>query len=204
MERSLWCLLLLTFLLADFRGPVSPQDDIINQAYSDLYPGQNLLFSPLPPTPPTLCGAGTNIALVTLAMMGTLATFLTLLQDKHKVECPSRLPPVSALDQERASDLLPVQQTQTHISPCEGQGRKKRLSLLLTLIPLGVIGMLLIVAGDVEQNPGPGHKSHGQLQIYTVILYAVSNATGELHLMLLLISSHLLTTSVVLVSHNYN
>ena len=164
MEKSLWCCLLLTFLLADFRGPVSPQEDVIRRAYSNLlYPGQNLLFSPLPPAPPTLCGAETNIALVTLVIMGTLATLLTLLQDKCKPKDPS---PVSALDQlqERASDMLPAQQPQTHTSSCEGQNKNQRLSLLLTLIPLGVVGMLLIMAGDVEQNPGPGPpKTHGQL-----------------------------------------
>ena len=160
MQRFMRCSLLLTLLLMDFSRPVTPQVDIIKRAYGDLFLGQNLLFSPLPLSLPVFCGAGTNIALVTLAMMGTLANLLILLEDKYMVKCLSQLSSNSALDQGRTSDLFSDQQSQTHNS-CKGQDGKM-LPPYRTLCPPGVGEMLLIMAGDVEQNPGPP-KRNGQL-----------------------------------------
>ena len=159
MKRFLRCFLLLTLLLMDFSRPVTPQVDIIKRAYSDLFLGQNLLFSPLPPSLPIFCGAGTNMALVTLVMMGTLADLLILLEDKYMVKCSFQLSSNSALDQGRTSDLLHDQHT-TYNTFKEQDG--KMLSPLHTLCPPGVVEMLLTMAGDVEPNPGPP-KKHGQL-----------------------------------------
>ena len=158
-----WYLLLLTFLLTDFSRPVSPEDDVIQRAYSDLFLGQNLLFSPLPSSQPALFGTGTNIALVTLAMMGRLANLLILLEDKHMEKHSLELSSVCALDKGRSSDLLSVWWHQNHNSHKEQDG-ENMLSLLHTLCPPGVVEMLLTLAGDVEQNPGPP-KRQGQLYI---------------------------------------
>ena len=157
MQRFMRCFLLLTLLLMDFSRPVTPQVDIIKRAYGDLFLGQNLLFSPLPPSLHVFCGGGTNIALVTLAMMGTLANLLLLLEDKYMVKCSSSN---SALDQGRTSDLFSDQQSQTYNS-WKGQDGKMSPPYR-TLCPPGVAEMLLIMAGDVEQNPGPP-KRNGQL-----------------------------------------
>ena len=158
MQKALRCFLLLAFLLADLRRPFSPQDDIINRVYSDLlYPGQmNLLFSPLPPISPALCGAGAKRALLIIIIMSALAVPLIYLDNKYRLRFKYRSS-VSDTVRKRASkrprDLFPTQRP-LHTS-CDQQDAKKGLPLLLTLCPLGVVGMLLIMAGDVEQNPGP-------------------------------------------------
>lgn len=141
---------LLTFLLADFGVPLSPQDDIINKAYvSDLFPGQNLLFSPLSPTTPALSGAGASMALAILTMMGILARCLDRKCGKNDVQTPVVQ---SELDQMGTRKELSDLSQQPHEHVKFKQGKK---SLMLNLYPQGVVGMLLIKAGDVEQNPGP-------------------------------------------------
>ena len=155
---------LLTFLLADFGVPVSPQDDIINKAYlSDLFPDQNLLFSPLSPTLPALSGAGASMGLAILTMMSVLARFLDCKWGKNDVQTSI----VSKLDQmgTRKGVLSgPVQQPHEHT--IFKQGKK---SLMLNLYSQGVVGMLLIKAGDVEQNPGPPRRQG--TYITTDVLY---------------------------------
>ena len=155
MQNSLRHLLLLTLLLADLRGPVSPWDGRID--YNFAYPGGrgglNLLCSPLPPSPPALRGA--NLALITLTLMGILSLPLRyryMVEKKcvHQSKWPS---PVT--DRE---GIPPGVKPQTCVG---GGGGKKGLSLLLVLCAVGVVGMLLIMSGDVEQNPGPPKRQQG-------------------------------------------
>ena len=148
MQYSLQHLLLLTFLLADLRGPAPPWDG--ETGYNLVYPaggGLNLLCSPLPPSPPRLCGA--HLALVTLTLMGILSLPLRYMVEGkcgHQSKWP--LPPTPVTDQE---GIPPGVRPQACV---RGVG-KKGLSILLIICAVGVVGMLLIMAGDVEQNPGP-------------------------------------------------
>ena len=135
--------MLLVLLLADFGQPLSPQESIIDVAYSDVVyrcPTQlyfNLLCCPLSPFQPTFDGVGANMALILLFVMGALAIPLVAVERKCSPHCRA------------AIDV--VYDTMASFPPL----LKKGLSLLLILYAARVVGMLLIMSGDVEQNPGP-------------------------------------------------
>ena len=150
MQNSLRHLLLVTFLLTDLRGPASPWDGRTD--YNLIYPGGglNLLCSPLPPSPPALWGA--DLALITLTLMGILSLSLPLqymVEKKCGLQSKWSLPHTPITDQEV---IPPGVKPQTCV---EGGGKKGSRSLLLIICAVGVVGMLLIMVGDVEQNPGP-------------------------------------------------
>ena len=136
-------IVLLVLLLADFGQPLSPQESVIDVAYSDAVyrcPTQlyfNLLCCPLSPFQPTLDGVGANLALILLFVMGALAIPLAAVERK----CSPHYRAAIDLAYHSMASFPPL--------------LKKGLSLLLILYADRVVGMLLIMSGDVEQNPGP-------------------------------------------------
>ena len=141
-------LLLLILLVVDFGQPVSTQE-IINQIYRDVgcvdHPCDPycpiLLFSPLPFIPASPCGVGTGIGLFILVLMAVLAM---LLEKLYANKCGRRF-------QVYSNDTSHYYQLVTIL----WQKCKKALLLLFTLFAVGVVALLLILSGDVEQNPGP-------------------------------------------------
>ena len=89
------------------------------------------------------------MALILLFVMGVLGRILLVLEHKCYHFCKAVI--------NRAYD--PVSSWLSF-----PQLFKKGLSLLLILFAAGVVGMLLIMSGDVEQNPGPEYIA----QIYKV------------------------------------
>jgi len=148
-QRPRRYLFLLILLVVDFGQPVSTQE-IINQIYRDVgcvdHPCDPycpiLLFSPLPFIPAAPCGVGTGIGLFMIVLMVVLAVLLEQMYAnkcglRFQVYCPNNTPHYYQL-----VTML-------------WQKCKKALLLLFTLFAVGVIALLIILSGDVEQNPGP-------------------------------------------------
>ena len=142
-------LFLLILLVVDFGQPVSTQE-IINQIYRDVgcvdHPCDPycpiLLFSPLPFIPAAPCGVGTGIGLFMIVLMAILAV---LLEQMYANKCGLRFQVYYPNNTPHYYQLVTML----------WQKCKKALLLLFTLFAVGVIALLIILSGDVEQNPGP-------------------------------------------------